>query len=342
LLRKKKSKEFFPNAISQELKGLAILAIVFSHIGYFLSTDSRFLFPLSIMAGVGVNLFLLLSGFGLTMSSFRRKLSIKNFYQRRLPKLFIPFWLVITSFFLLDFFVLGKTYSLKYIISSFLGLFTHANLYTDLNSPLWYFTFILLCYLLFPLVFWKRYYWLSALVIYVIFFQFVKYEPSYFINVLSLYKVHLLAFPAGIVLAGLCFNREKLGRVTGLIKGKLLNNLVIRKIVYYIFLAGLLFVAGYFGYYSHIGGDPLTEELFSLLVCFSLLGIFLLKKIDFKLFYLFGLYSYEIYLLHWPIMYRYDFLYKSLPAWLATVLYLVLFIFLGWLLKRMTKNEINN
>lgn len=128
LIRKQKNKEFFSVAVSQELKGFAILAIVFSHIGYFLSTDTRFLFPLSILAGVGVNLFLFLSGYGLTISSFGKNLSIGQFYERRLLKLFIPLWLVLAALFLLDYFALGKFYSWSYTINAMFGLFLHADL----------------------------------------------------------------------------------------------------------------------------------------------------------------------------------------------------------------------
>jgi peptidoglycan/LPS O-acetylase OafA/YrhL len=148
--------------------------------------------------------------------------------------------------------------------------------------------------------------------------------------VVHLYKLHLLAFPLGIALAGLVFNREKLGRATILIK-KTFDNRIIR----YVSLAGLLLVSVYFAYNSGVGGDPLNQELISLLVTFAVLGIFLIKKVDLKLFYLFGVYSYEVYLLHWPIMYRYDVFYKVFPAWLATILYLILFIFLGWFIKKL-------
>src|SRR3990167_8339061 len=61
------------------LKGFAILAVIFSHIGYFLVADHRFLFPLSTFGGVGVDLFLLLSGFGLTMSALSKDMSIRDF-----------------------------------------------------------------------------------------------------------------------------------------------------------------------------------------------------------------------------------------------------------------------
>src|SRR5690348_6614939 len=57
---------------TQELKGVAILAVVFGHIGYFLVDDNRFLFPLSVGAGVGVNIFLFLSGYGLTLGLLKK------------------------------------------------------------------------------------------------------------------------------------------------------------------------------------------------------------------------------------------------------------------------------
>ena len=88
--RRKKDPQFFPVYQSQELKGLAILLIVFSHIGYFLVTNHKFLFPLSIAAGVGVDLFLFLSGLGLTASAFKKNLTTFNFYKKNLLKLFIP------------------------------------------------------------------------------------------------------------------------------------------------------------------------------------------------------------------------------------------------------------
>ena len=94
-IKNPKSDRLFSLSKTEELKGFAILAIIFAHIGYFLSSDNNFLFPLSILAGVGVNLFLFLSGFGLTASALKSPLSIINFYKKRLQKLFLPMWLII-------------------------------------------------------------------------------------------------------------------------------------------------------------------------------------------------------------------------------------------------------
>jgi len=65
--------------------------------------------------------------------------------------------------------------------------------------------------------------------------------------------------------------------------------------------------------------------------------VFSLKRLDCKVLYLFGLYSYETYLLHWPLLERYDHLFNYFPAWLAVIIWLCIFIGLGWLLQKITR-----
>ena len=65
----------------------------------------------------------------------------------------------------------------------------------------------------------------------------------------------------------------------------------------------------------------------------AIIALFIIKRVEFRLFSLFGLYSYEVYLIHWPLMYHYDVFYRYLPAWLATIAYLALFIVISWLIK---------
>ena len=45
-----------------------------------------------------------------------------------------------------------------------------------------------------------------------------------------------------------------------------------------------------------------------------------------------GMYSYEIYLIHWPLLSRYDVLYENVPFAVATLLYLGIFLMLGYVL----------
>lgn len=358
-LRRKKNTELFPLAVTRELKGLAILAIIFSHIGYFLAADHRFLFPLSVMAGTGVNLFLFLSGFGLTMSSLRNKLPLGKFYKKRLLKIFTPFWIVIAIFFLLDIFLLQRSYSASYIIQSMLGFFPRGDLFLDINSPFWFITPLLFYYLLFPLVFMPKRSWLSALIILAASFLLVQFKLPVSIETLHLYQLHLLAFPLGIAFASLFFEPYYLSRFEPAKIKTFLYNLErpiwlkatldkfrapnifhrvfnqLNRPVYFAILVALLFFIGYFSYYSQVGGVPWHEQGISLLVMIAIIFFFILKKMEIKLFYLFGFYSYEIYLIHWPLLSRYDIFFKYLPAWLAMVLYLAFFLLISWPLEKL-------
>jgi peptidoglycan/LPS O-acetylase OafA/YrhL len=330
-LRPRRDNELFPVSVSRELKGLAILTIVFVHVAYALVSDNRFLLPLSNMSGLGVDLFLFLSGYGLMMSTLRRDSSVWQFYKYRLLKLYSPFWLTIAAFFCLDIFLLKITYSWTYIAQSFLGFFNHADLYTDVNSPLWYFTLIIFYYFLFPWLLVKKRPWLSAIFIYAASFLVISLQPPFLNNVLHLYRLHLIAFPLGMLLAAV-FREQVLAKASAALQ-------VLRNQKYQIAYNSILILSlAAFIYsiiHSGVGDTPLIEQLTSIISMLLLCIVFILKRFEIKTLYILGLFSYEIYLLHWPIMYRYDFLFKYLPVWLALTLYFLLFIGLGWLMQRL-------
>ena len=80
-------------------------------------------------------------------------------------------------------------------------------------------------------------------------------------------------------------------------------------------------------------GSVYPGLIISLLACGALIILFLIKKYESRFLYWFGFYSYEIYLLHWPILSRFDLFYRFAPAWLATVLYLAFFIASAWVMQ---------
>jgi peptidoglycan/LPS O-acetylase OafA/YrhL len=306
---------------TQEIKGFAIIAILLAHIGYYLAADHRFLFPLSVLAGVGVDLFLFMSGFGLTASALARELTTWQFYQRRLKKIYIPLWIILACFFLMDLFLLDKTYGWNYIAHSFFGWFPHANLYNDLNSPLWYLSLIIFYYLMFPLVFSKRRAPLSAVVLYAVPYALTWWTPAALRDIIWTYQVHLMAFPLGIVAAWALQGRKTLPTIKP-------------AYLYYPIMIALMSAIAYFAIYSGVGKGHWRAEGISILTCAFVLAAFLVKKFEVRLFYLFGMFSFEVYLVHWPLLYRYDVFFRFLPASLAVAAYFALFICIGWVLQK--------
>ena len=359
-IKRKNPRHLFPVSLTQELKGFAVLAIVFSHIGYFLVNDTRFLFPLSIIAGVAVDMFLFLSGYGITTSVYIKKsTSIIGFYQKRLPKLLLPFWIVLMLLFLGSIIVLHDPYTWQYVLRSFFGFFPRADIYKDLDSPLWYFTLIFAYYLIFPLVFSKKSPWIAIIVLYAAGYIVTRlWMPGFLSAVLGLYYVHIFAFPFGVFMGWILEKRHIMWRAFLNSVDKKLDKLHFRPVrrylisikktsffrieskhiksmVRYFFMAILGLIVLYTSYYSGVG-DINKVWIISIVTMSAIVALFIVKRVEFRLFSLFGLYSYEIYLIHWPLMYRYDFFYKYFPAWLATILYLILFVVLSYLLDKLT------
>ena len=104
-----------------------------------------------------------------------------------------------------------------------------------------------------------------------------------------------------------------------------------RTVGYGVGVLGLLGVVGYFSVHSGVGTQ--AEQFISIITVLALTALFLLSRVDIGLLALFGVYSYEIYLFHWPLLYRYDIFFHFLPAWLALAAYLILFIGLGQALQ---------
>lgn len=319
---------------TNELKGLAILMVIFSHIGYFLDSADKFLYPLSVAGGIGVNIFLFLSGFGLTFSELKSPNSILGFYLKRLKKIFIPMWTVLIITLSLDYFLLEKSYSAQISIKSFFGFFPNADIYSSINSPLWYFTFILCYYLVFPLLFLRKQSILTAFMILLLSFLILNFDLLTNIidkDVLKLYKLHYLAFPLGIAFAVLQNSKNNLTSIIQEVNSKLRYFLIIL----------LVLSISYTAINSGVGEEIKYEQFISLITMTFFILIILFKKFKFQFLVLLGVYSYEIYLIQWPLLYRYDFLYKFLPAYLATSFYLGLFLIIGYLINKFGTNVLN-
>lgn len=335
---KKKDSGFFPLSVTNEIKGFAILAIILSHIGYFLSKDTSFLFPFSTIAGVGVDLFLFVSGYGLAVSAIKKNLEPVSFYLKCASKIFIPMWLCLIFFLALDWFVLQRSYPSAEIIRSFYGFFKEADIFNNINSPLWFITLILFYYVVFPWFFDKRVPILSALLMFFAGAFVVNYNLESIWRVVHLYSLHFMAFPLGVAVAGLA-SSQKLQEFIQPWQDNIQKHKP--KVIYLLRCAGLVMLFGvalYFCAHSQVGSEPRLEQRINVLTAVFFASAFLVKPFAIRLFSVLGIYSYEIYLLHWPLLYRFDIFYRFVPAGVATVLHIVSFLFLAWLMQWLSKS----
>ena len=338
--KRAKHTDLFPVSVTQELKGLGILTVVFAHFAYMLVTNADFLFPLSIIAGVGVDLFLFMSGYGLTVGMLKKPLPIFEFYKRRVIKIFIPFWVAIILIFAANAIFLDIHYTVPYMIQSLLGWFPTAEGFNDVNSPFWYITWMMMFYILFPLVFSTKRPWLSAIILSVIATLIGVYNPLE-MGDNWLHRLHTVAFSLGIIFAWLLFEtKDKENKLVKVLKHFRNES----KFMPYIVIALMLAVVVYMSLHTTanhwptltaiLGKGYFVDQFTSIIIMFAFIIIFSLKRFDNKFLSIYGLYSFEVYLIHWPLMGRYDVFFDILPAWAAVVAWMVTFILVSWLLQK--------
>ena len=340
-LKQSTHSDVFPVSVTNELKGLGILTVVFAHFAYMKVTNADFLFPLSIIAGVGVDLFLFMSGFGLTVGMLKRPMKAVDFYKKRVIKIFIPFWIALIIMFIADALFMDKTYSVGYIIKSMLGFFPTADGFGDVNSPFWYITWMIMFYLLYPLVFFKDKPWLSAIILAVI-ATIIGTFNIFDLGSNWLHRLHTVAFSMGIILAWLLQVKEgEKNRFIEYIKDFRDNSKDMKYIVIAIMFVIVFYVSQRTGAGSWpaltaiLGQGFFVEQLMSIVIMLAFTVIFILKKVDSKFLTMYGVYSYEVYLIHWPLMAKYDIFFVYLPAWAAVIAWLVAFILVSMLLQRL-------
>ena len=240
------------------------------------------------IGSAGVDLFLMMSGLGLVYS-MKKNNNIKYFYKKRIIKILIPYLLIaVPSIAWLCF---NYNYNIIYFFKelSFINLIKHGNVWY------WYIFFILLCYLIFPIIFkyidsskkidlvQTKIFNISNSIIIISILMFM-YNKEFFSRY-NIMLLRMLPFYIGILLGYYSYNKK---------------NIEIED--YLLFFIGLIFIK--FTYNKNLIIQ--RHSMFIWFTSFVILFVILFDKINkYKIINIikniiewFGKYSLQIYLIH--------------------------------------------
>ena len=275
-IKKPKPFQWMDRNYTTAIKGFSILTVVWAHCGAMLSIGG-----IQFIAGVGVALFLICSGYGLEISY--EKNGLEYFWKKRLLGVFIPFWVI--EF--IGLFVTGRFNIGKYLMD-----FVFIKPATNYG---WFMGYIVVCYLIFYIV--KRFIEdsrMQAMALIGAFTVWFVLESVFFINpdIPFLRARQMLSFPCGVLLA--------------MMKGKVQNVLTKKNSI--LILIGGIAGGGIFMAITqlHIVKEMpyLASNILSLLTCLPMaVGILAFGKafcqlFENKMLMSVGTISYEIYLVH--------------------------------------------
>ncbi len=114
------------------LKGIAIIFVLLGHAEYIYKSGCW-----------GVNLFMIISGYGI-FASFRKN-KLKNYFSNKIKKVYLPYFLVAIIFIIYYIFNNRTFFSKKVIFTTLVGL----DLNYNFDKTMWYISYIFLQYFIF-------------------------------------------------------------------------------------------------------------------------------------------------------------------------------------------------
>ena len=319
LLRKypnNSSFEFLDRQQTEQLKGLAIVLVIVGHFWWHVAAKK----PALIFADDAVALFFLLSGFGLTMSNRYKSLDLRHFLSRRVKRVMIPYWLATVFLLSLDFFILKRTYPIKDIMLTGLGI-NISQTTTHIDYVRWYITLLLLWYVLFFFASSKLKQ--KTQLPFLLGCGTVIFLFDYFVP--SVFWYQIFAFPAGCLVANFY---EAIAKFF-LTKKKLIFFAAI--ILFCLALAYKIWIIHFCMNWLPSPLVKLTGECNSLIVSICL--IVYISCLSYCNYYsnslkFIGKYSYEIFLIHGAFLIKYDPIISSSSGPIVIIQLFTFFIFI--------------
>ena len=275
-IKKPEKYQWMDRNYTTAIKGFSILTVVWAHSGARISVGG-----IQFIAGIGVALFLMCSGYGLEIS--HEKNGLVGFWKKRLLGVCLPFWAVE---------LIGLLATETFSIKSYLLDFCFLKPATGYG---WFMGYIVICYLIFYAVNrWIKDGRMQMAALLGVFAIWFVLESVYFanLNMPFLRARQMLSFPAGVLLA---VNKDKIERT--LTKAKNILILTGGGTVCLLFMAiTQLNVVKTLPY--------LASNAMTLLTCLPMaIGIIVFGKsfdmiFENKMLATTGMISYEIYLVH--------------------------------------------
>ena len=151
---------------TMRLKGIALMLLLWHHLFYkgaqyneWYIANIPVIQQISIVAKVCVALFVFLSGYGLAMQSNKQQLGYIAFLRKRLKKLMVNYWVMWILFVSFGFCFWGLSLHEIYGNHAYVKLFINLLGFQDLfgfygvNPTWWFYSLIILLYVLFPLLY---------------------------------------------------------------------------------------------------------------------------------------------------------------------------------------------
>jgi peptidoglycan/LPS O-acetylase OafA/YrhL len=323
LTKHKTNTTFLDRTQTDQLKGIAILLVVLGHLWVHVSSIRA----IPALQDYAVTLFLILSGFGLTISQTTKTINNK-FIFRRFRRVIIPYWLITSLILVADFFLLNKAYSITDVMLTFAGINLSKNL-KQIDYTRWYITLLLIYYMVYFL--FNRYLNKAKALLGICAFSLV----FCILNITKIFPLgavdQIIAFPIGCLIA---FYYETILHIFN-------RRIIELSVSMLFFLTSLVFLFP----------SQQPELYFKMLLLgmraansllFCVLLIMLIRRIGdlgYSSYFLSfcGLISYEIYLIHGPLLIKYNPIIKLLAPdfiLISFTLFLTLVLILSYSINK--------
>jgi peptidoglycan/LPS O-acetylase OafA/YrhL len=294
---KKKPSTLLDFSQTEQLRGLSMLFVIIGHFWYHVCNENS---PFLVFGDYAVTLFLLLSGFGLMSSNMTRQVTAREFFLKRIRKIFIPYWLVTVGIIIADYILLQKSYHVHELLITSAGINISKTLHY-FDYARWFITLLLISYLAFFCCakLWKPLYATLALMLFSLILVLLRHYELFPLGA----RHQLIAFPLGCLIA-----------VLG--PSKWWNKIGIRHQMAIIMFIALAMVSIYLAGLNHKDSYSLEKALVYLqsyilpyLFCaLCILSISIVASTGYtsKFLSLCGCLSYELYLIHGPLLIKYN------------------------------------